>query len=101
MAAFKNIKPGQILFTVSRRKMGNTNLSSIVVHRVCVVSVDEDRQTVMASWNGNPPREYRIREYSKWKVSEPVTVPTFGGLGKRLATREEKAAIKAAGREQA
>ncbi len=101
MAAFKNIKPGQILFTVSRHRMGNTTASTVAVHKVSVESVDEETQTVIASWNSNKSRKYYPSEYSKWKVREPVTVPTWGGLGKRLATREEKAAIKAAGREQA
>ena len=95
MAAFKNIKPGQILFTVSRHRMGNTTASTISVHRVSVVSVDEEAQTVTASWNGNRARVYFRGEYSAWKVSEPVTVPTWGGMGKRLATREEKTALKA------
>jgi hypothetical protein len=75
--------------------MGNTTASTISVHRVSVVSVDEDAQTVTASWNGNRARVYFRGEYSAWKVSEPVTVPTWGGMGKRLATREEKAALKA------
>jgi hypothetical protein len=71
MAAISRIKPKQVLFTVTRQKMGNTTLSCDVVHRVAVTEVDPSGQFVMASWNGNPVQKFSALRVSKWKVSEP------------------------------
>lgn len=72
MAAISRIKPGQVLFTVSRQKMGNTTMSYDAVHEVRVTEVDADGQFVMASWNSNAIRRYLAIDVAKWKVSRPI-----------------------------
>lgn len=92
MASISKLKPGQICYTVTRHKMGNTTLSTISVHHVRVIEVHEDH--VVASWNSNAARKYFDRDVAKWKVNKPVTIS--GAMGyRRLATRAEIAEMKA------
>jgi hypothetical protein len=92
---FDSIRAGDVYYTVSRNKMGNTTMSTTAVHRVRVISCDSVKETVVASWNGNQSRTYYERDYSKWRKNEPLLVKS--GFGHRLATREEIAAHKAKG----
>ncbi len=75
MAAISRIKQHQVLFTVTRQKMGNTTMSYDAVHRVKVTEVDPAGKFVMASWNGNAVRRYSESHVAKWKVNEPVKKP--------------------------
>jgi hypothetical protein len=72
MAAISRIKTEQILFTVTRQKMGSTTMSYDAVHRVRVIEVDPEGRFVIASWNGNKARRYSASQVSKWKVNEPI-----------------------------
>lgn len=72
MATISRLSPGQVLYTVTRQKMGNTALSRKAVHTVRVIEVDPDGKFVMASWNTNPARKYRESDVSKWKVNKPL-----------------------------
>jgi hypothetical protein len=92
---FEKIHPGTIAYTVTRQKMGNTTVKTIAIHSVRVVSTDYDSRIVMASWNGNEVQRFSERQYSKWKASKPITITSPMGR-KRLATREEIKALKAA-----
>lgn len=89
---FDSILAGNVYYTVSRQKMGNTTMSTIAIHRVRVISCDTVKGTVVASWNGNASRTYYERDYSKWRKNEPMLVKS--GFGHRLATREEIKAAK-------
>lgn len=73
MAAISRIKPDQVLYSVERRKMGNTTLSETVVFAVRVKEVDPEGRFVIASHNGNPVRRYSERAVAKWKVNKPET----------------------------
>lgn len=75
MASISRIKPQQVLYTVTRQRMGNTTMSRDAVHRVMVTEVDPAGKFVMASWNGNPVRRYSESQVAKWRVKEPVTKP--------------------------
>lgn len=87
------LKLGMTLYSLSRQKMGNTTMSTTVVHDVLVVGVDAERQMVTARWNGNPPKAFPKRVWSKWRLSKPQLVG--GALGQqRPATREEINAAK-------
>lgn len=92
MATIKKLKPGQTCYTVTRHKMGNTTLSTTAVHPVFVLEVHDDH--VIARWNNNAPRKYHEGDVAKWKVNKPVTVTNPMGVT-RLATRDEKAKLKA------
>lgn len=91
---FNSIYAGDTYWTVSHHKMGNTTMSTVAVHPVTVVSCDSVKETVIARWNGNEPRTYREREYSKWRKNKPLLVAD--GWGHRLATRDEIKAKAAA-----
>ena len=95
----EQLQPGQTVYNVMRRRMGNTTRYSMDVFAIKVIEVHPLATSVMspyvmASWNGNRPRHYRKSEISKWKKDKPITITgAFGST--RLATREEIKAIKA------
>lgn len=89
MATLSKLTPGQVLYAVSRRKMGRTSMSTIDIDRVRVESVHENH--VIASFNGKAGRQYGQRDVSSWRVNEPRTVLTAFGA-RRLARRDELAA---------
>ncbi|CAB5514475.1 hypothetical protein ACOTHJ_15880 [Achromobacter xylosoxidans] len=91
MATISNLKPGQSLFKLERRRMGNTTLRTTAVMRVLIHEVHEDH--VIASVNSNTPRKYRSSEVSKWKVNKPVMIQFAMGF-QRPATRAEIAEMK-------
>lgn len=87
---FESIKEGGRYYMTKRQKMGNTTMSSIAVFSVLVESVNTEKRTVLASWNGNPARTFYERDFSKWRLTKPVLV---GSMSKRIATRAEIAAM--------
>jgi hypothetical protein len=91
---FEKLKPGMVVYNVGRTKMGNTNISSVGVWKVRVISVAEDGRSVQASWNGNPPKTFYRREAEKWREKEPLLIRSGFGCA-RLATREEIKAARA------
>jgi hypothetical protein len=91
---FDKLKVGEVYFTVSRQKMGNTTMRTVAIHPVRVKEIEPDSRSVIASWNGNAPRRYYDRDYSKWREKQPLLVKS--GFGQRLATREEIKAAKQA-----
>lgn len=90
---FEKLKPGMVVYDVHRNKMGNTTMSSVGVWPVRIISVDAEKRRVEASWNGNKPQIFYVRETSKWREKEPMLIRSeFGSY--RLATREEIKAAK-------
>jgi len=75
MASLNRLREGQVLYTVTRQKVGNTTLTRAAVHPVRVVRVDLAARRVMASWNGNPERAFSESQVAKWKVTKPVSRP--------------------------
>ena len=90
----EKFKPGMRVFALHRYRMGNTKLKTVAVYDVLVKEVDLIEQSVVASVNGNPPSTYYHKRWSKWKLNRPVLVKG-AFCQQRLATREEKAALKA------
>jgi hypothetical protein len=96
----ESLKPGMTVYDVGRTKMGNTTISTVSVWRVHIVSVDLEKRTVEASWNGNTAKTFRERSWSKWRAKEPLLIRGRMGYA-RMATREEVAAHKKATAEAA
>ncbi len=80
MATIRNLKPDQVLYTVTRQKMGNTTISRGVLHHVVVKEVDPEGRFVMATWNSNPVRKYFERDVARWKVNQPQPKSTTMGM---------------------
>ncbi len=72
MATISKLKSGQLLYSVTRVKMGNTTMSRLAVHPVKVIEIDPDGMFVLASWNSNPARKYFPGQVAKWKVNMPA-----------------------------
>jgi hypothetical protein len=98
VATLSKLKPGQVLFDVQKRLMGNTTLRDTAIFRVRIDEVFSDH--VIASWNGNRPGKYWRKEIAKWRTSKPYVVnEKFGPsiIITRLATKLEVETAKAAG----
>jgi hypothetical protein len=78
MATLSRLTVGQVLYSVERVKMGNTSMRRGALYRVRITEICED--SVMASWNGNPPRRYGLRAIKKWRVNEPRPIGTTCGM---------------------
>lgn len=83
----KKLQPGMTVYDVGRIKMGNTTMSTVSVWSVRIVSVDLGGERVVASWNGNAPKEFSANSVKRWRAKKPVLIKT--GWAYRLATREE------------
>jgi len=89
----EKLKPGDVVYSVQRRKMGNTTIGTTVVYPVQIISIDPENRFVIASVNGNPPREYFQRQLATWRKEKPVLIR--GILGNyRLATTKDKLAMR-------
>lgn len=95
MAKLEKLKPGDVLYDVHSRQMGNTTLRTIGVWQVKVIEVHENHALV--SWNTNPPQKWYRRQIEKLKTKKPVLVCTSMGAYRR-ATREELKAMKEEGK---
>lgn len=82
-----SLTPGQVAWTVTKQKMGNTTVSTVAIHPVRVISVHDDY--VVASWNGNAERKFYEKAVKAWRKSKPVTIQSRFSGAKRLATRAE------------
>ena len=57
----ENLVPGQIVYEISKGKMGNTTVSTVRIYDVKIVSIDLENGVVIAKWNCNPERKYYSR----------------------------------------
>lgn len=92
---FEKLQPGMTVYDVGRTTMGNTTIKTVSVWGVLILSVNAEKRTVEASWNGNPGRTFYEGSWSKWRANRPMLIRGLSGRH-RLATREEIAAAKAA-----
>ena len=47
----EKLKPGMVVFSVGKMRMGNTAIKTVVVHPVAIKSIDMQSRRVVASWN--------------------------------------------------
>jgi hypothetical protein len=92
MATLSRIKPGQILWSVTRGNMGNTTVRTSHLYEVRVIDVHDDFAIV--SWNGNPPQRYYSGHIAKLRTKKPVMITSAIGR-QRVARRGE---VKAEGK---
>lgn len=91
----EKMKPGMVVYDCHSYKMGNTNMRSLGIWTVKIISVNLEKRTVNASWNHNGEKTYYQGDYKKWTEKKPTLIKE--GLRWRKMTKEEKAAAKAAG----
>lgn len=82
------LKPGMIVYSVRRHRAGNTSRTTVGTYPVRITSIHEHSEKVYACINGNPERAYPKRDWSKWRLKQPMLIPSAYGI-ERLATREE------------
>jgi hypothetical protein len=88
------LQAGQRVWSVVKRKMGNTSVITTGLHPVDIIEVDPEKRWVMASWNTNPPQKYHSLSVSRWRKNKPILIESLTGR-RRLASREELKAIAA------
>lgn len=67
MVEFTAIKPGDVLYSCRRQKMGNTVIRETVCLPVRVIEVHDDH--ALCSMNGNPARKYYRHSIQKMRRS--------------------------------
>lgn len=90
MANFDKLEVNQVLWTVTKERMGNTMVKTVRIHTAKVVELDMDNRRALISWNGNRPRwvsEYHLKNY---RVNRPLTITNKMMGYERLMTREER-----------
>ncbi len=77
MIKFEKISAGQILFDV-RKAVGRHAWSGRkhMTWPVYVRSVDAEKRTVVASWNGNPDVTMSERRITSFRANRPTPKPT-------------------------
>ncbi len=93
---FESLKENTIVYDCHSHKMGNSHMRSLGIWTIKVLSIDKEKRTCMASWNGNAPRTHHERDVKKWLKEKPTLVRNVMG-GYRRMTKDEKAAAKKAG----
>jgi len=73
MVAFSTIKPGDVLYSVERQKMGNTTMRRDVIYTVAIQEAHDDH--AIASWNGNRPTRYSQQMIGKLRRNKPEPKP--------------------------
>lgn len=73
---FSSLKEGMTVYSVTRQKMGNTTISRDACHAICIISIDAERQSVVASWNGNRPQTFYGNSVKRWRLSRPTPKPS-------------------------
>jgi len=75
MPTISKLSPGQTVYSVERRRMGNTTISRGACFSVYVIevhpSVNGSVPFVIASWNSNPSRKFYEKSFKKWKLVKP------------------------------
>lgn len=84
---FERITPGMVLYDAHKHRMGNATMWTMGVWPVKILSVDAERRTAIASWNGNRAEVYYERDLRRLREKEPKLVKV--GWGHRLARRGE------------
>ncbi|GBQ85580.1 hypothetical protein AA14337_3109 [Acetobacter malorum DSM 14337] len=70
--SIKSLNPGEVVYSVTRQKMGNTTISQTVVHSVVIEAVDLQKGKVVARWNGNPAKSFFAQDGKlPWRRSKP------------------------------
>lgn len=85
------LKAGDTVWSITRHKLGSTNIPTVSVHPVQIVEVNET--SVVASWNHNKPKRFGLNSIKGWKKEKPVLVKGVFG-SQRLATKAEIAELK-------
>ena len=85
---FENIAPGMVLYTTTRRKMGNTTMRTTEVVTVRIVEVDVVGRRALVKWGGLEPRWWPARKVVCLRVKRPELVDSVTG-SQRLKRRGE------------
>ncbi|MBW7689718.1 hypothetical protein [Enterobacter hormaechei] len=59
------LESGMQVWSVTRTKMGNTTISTVIVHPVVIIEIHDNH--VIARWNGNAPRRFGETAIRGWK----------------------------------
>ncbi len=64
------LESGMQVWSVTRTKMGNTTITTVIVHPVVIIEIHDNH--VIARWNGNAPRRLEKRLSGSWEGEAPA-----------------------------
>lgn len=82
------LKPGDVVYDCHSHNAGNTTLRTWGVWTVRIIEVTD--KCIVASWNGNPEREF-YGDTLPWSKEKPVLVENFFGTYRKETAAEKKA----------
>lgn len=91
---FEKIHAGTRLYDRHKTRAGNTTMTVLGEWSVDIVSVDTERRTALASWNGNRPQAIHERNLTKlfdWSMYDDCAEVTRGMIGV-ISVKKKKAA---------
>lgn len=68
---FESVKAGDVLYSVTTERAGNTSMRRVAVRKVYVKEVDHENKRALCSWNGNTPSWFYARQVRRWRRSPP------------------------------
>ena len=68
---FSTVKAGDILYSVSSGRAGNTSMSRVNVWPVRVISIDHEKGQAQCSCNNNPVRTYSRSQIERLRRTMP------------------------------
>lgn len=68
---FEKVQVGDVLWSKSRGRMGNTIIKETRWHSVRVIDIDSEKKTACVSWNGNPTETYYRKQVERLYRNKP------------------------------
>lgn len=97
---FEKIKPGMVLYDRHKYRAGNTTIRVLGEWRVSIRSVDAEKRTAVASWNGNPEEtwtERRLAALKDWSMYDECAERVEGMIGTISVRKKRRAPAGSAG----
>lgn len=68
---FEKVQVGDVLWSKSRGRMGNTTVMTTRWHAVQILAIDSEKETARVSWNGNPTETYYRKQVERLYRNKP------------------------------
>jgi hypothetical protein len=93
---FEKIEAGMVLYDRHKYRAGNTTMRVLGEWPVQILSIDAEKRTAVASWNGNRPSTWPERSLSKlkdWSMYDDCAERVEGMLGTISVRKKRRAPL--------
>lgn len=63
------LTPGQLVWEIKRSKKGSIRYNEC--YTIKILSIDLQEDSILASYNGNPPQTFKYEDCKYWKIRQP------------------------------